>query len=301
MNKIFEFRTYLDADNFYLNTGKKIINVSNPAAYLTLGGKLVILPRLGFTEGFKQSSIGITEPLDLNKIEDFENIKTKIIRKPVHEYDVAGVEDARITENGKQLLTVGLNTYYRTSATQTIYSVVSNNKVINNKPFWYNNSIYNTGRDAFILNDNVLIFRPEADNLRSYRANYEITEHYVIIGMGIVPILEPQKVENKTGFSTNSVKISKDENLVAYHALCNNKKAEYAEGFMVLNNAGFPQRKTPLFLKTEGFLQGGDRPFTLFGCGLIKSGKEVYFVGGVGDSGIVIYSADLDKILEVMK
>ncbi len=45
----------------------------------------------------------------------------------------------------------------------------------------------------------------------------------------------------------------------------------------------------------------GDRPHVIFGNGLVLVKDTLYWVGGVSDYAIGIYSIELDKILEKLK
>lgn len=264
---------------------------TNPGGYVD-NGKLVILPRLGITDDFCKTVIGICEPIDMNNLDTINHIHTKVIITAAPTYN--GVEDARITEDGKRVLFVATNDRGPQTSLYDMVSGVS-------KPLWYNRNIVQTGRDAVFINNKVLIFRPEIEGLPSYSASYEISKKHIIITGELIKILEAKKSERKRGFSTNVVKLRKNENLIAYHAVINNKYAEYQQGFMLLNDAGIPQAESLLILKTEGALQGGRRPYTLFGCGLVKYRERIYFIGGVGDSMVAILSADITDILSEMK
>ncbi|MCK4528227.1 hypothetical protein KAW18_12720 [candidate division WOR-3 bacterium] len=290
-NSIFTLEGYWTPSDFKMTNGQQPLIATNPGAFIE-SGKLVILPRLGVTDAFEKTFIGISEPIDMDKLDALNFIPTKPLIMAAPGYN--GVEDARITEDGKQVLFVSTkdNQPPETSLYEMDTGVV--------KPLWYNRTTGETGRDAVLVNNKVLIFRREIEELPSYRASYEITKKHVFIKGGLVEINRAKEGEQKRGFSTNVVKLNNAENLVAYHSVRKNERAEYQEGFMLIDNAGIVNAQTDLILKTEGKLQEGRRPYTLFGCGLVKHKRKLWFIGGVGDWAIAIYSADLGDVLGEM-
>ena len=304
MKKIFKLEAVLVPEQVEMvDFPSKPLGIWNPAAY-TKNDKLVIIPRLHFDTTFYASSIGLCEPISFDELETYNmgkrNIKTAILMYPTTHLEVHGVEDARITEDGKKLLTVGISRGVHKS--QTTMSDFNGKKTSNPKPFLYNGSELNTGRDAFILNDHILFFRPEMALLNTYKAHYEVTANNVMITeFNDEPVLPHSKGIIKTGFSSNAVKLSNNESLVAYHGVFA-ERYEYKQGFILIDNEGNVLGKTPLFLKTEGILRyAGGRPFTLFGDGLVLRNERLFFVGGIGDMWTGIYSADIKDVLGKME
>ena len=281
----------------------KPLGIWNPAAYIK-DDKLVIIPRLHFDTHFYVSSIGLCEPIPFDELKRYNrgkhSIKASILKYPTTFLEVYGVEDARITEGGKRLLTVGVTGGPHKS--QTTMSDFDGTVVSNPKPFLYNGSELNTGRDAVLLNDHILFFRPEMALLNTYKAHYKVTTNNVVITeFNDEPVLSCSRGITKTGFSTNAVKVTNTESLIAYHGVFA-EKCEYKQGFALIDNEGNILGRTPPFLKTEGILRyAGGRPFTLFGCGLILRNEQLFFVGGVGDTWTAIYSADVGAVLDKME
>lgn len=308
--KIFNLETLLISEQFeMINYPETPLEAFNPAAYVDRNDKLVILPRLVFDTRFYVSSVGLCEPISFDKLADYnfgaKQIKTRLLKYPTTSNEMRGVEDPRITEDGKRLLTVGLGktTDGEAFTTQTTMSKISDNEIVATKPFLFEGKELQTGRDAVFINDKVLLFRPEIKTLQTYRAFYEETDtHIVISNEGLIPILELDALKNerKRGVSTNVVKLSTNEYIVGYHAAFDDK-LEYKEGFMLVTDNGEVTETSKLMLKTEGILQYGHRPFTLFGCGLVIYKDKLFFVGGVGDSWIGIFSAELSSVLERIK
>ena len=278
----------------------KPLGIWNPAAYIK-NDKLVIIPRLHFDTHFYTSSVGLCEPISFDELGTYNmgkrNIKVSMLKYPTTHLEVHGVEDPRITEDGTKLLTVGINRSAHKS--QTTMSDFDGKAVSNPKPFLYNGSELNTGRDAVLLNNHILFFRPEMAPLGTYKACYKVTKNNVVITeVNDKLVLPHSKGIIKTGFSTNAVKVSNTESLIAYHGVFA-EKYEYREGFVLLDNEGNVLGRTPLLLKTEGILRyAGGRPFTLFGDGLVLRKGKIYFVCGVGDVWTAIFSANVGDILD---
>jgi len=305
--KLFEDICLLQPENFHItNYNRKSISAFNPGAYENEEGKLVIMPRLVFDDRFYVSSIGLCEPISFHDLIDFgnenRNIETNLIKYPEMHQEINGVEDPRITEDGKKVLTVGINLHSSYHTTQTTMMGFDGKKMFNAKPFSFNDSIWNTGRDAVLVNDNILLFRPEssANRFLSYRAFYEeIDDRIEISNKNLEVVLETFPNERKRGFSTNIVRLSSNENLVGFHGALK-EKYEYREAFMIINDEGIPIATTDYILKTEGILQYGNRPFTLFGNGLILDNNRLWCIYGFGDFGIVILSTDIENVLNEM-
>ena len=280
----------------------KPLGIWNPAAYIK-NDKLVIIPRLHFDTKFYASSIGLCEPISFDELDTYNmgkrNIKVSMLKYPTTHLEVHGVEDPRITEDGKRIITVGINKGQHKS--QTTMSDFDGKETTNPKPFLYNGSELNTGRDAVLLNDHILFFRPEIPPLNTYKAYYKVnTNNVILTEFNEESVIPCSRGIIKTGFSSNAVKLSNNESLVAYHGVFADKH-EYKEGFVLVDNEGNVLDRTPTFLKTEGILRyAGGRPFTLFGDGLVLRNERLFFIGGLGDVWTAIFSADVGDVLERM-
>ncbi len=296
---IFSMEAFLTPERFVLSDyPRRPTSAFNPAAYVRQG-KLVLLPRLIFDDKFYVSSVGICEPISFDDLAK-EVIETRLLKYPQRIEEINGVEDPRITEDGKKLLTVGVGDNFHKS--QTMLMDFDGEHLSNERLFYFNNSVWETGRDAVLINDKVLLFRPDAipKSFTTYRVFYELKDGSVFIESdGLKAILEIGRGEKKRGFSTNAVKISSNEYLVGWHGAL--EDTSYKNGFMLVNDEGLPLGITDYLLETTGFLQYGNRPFTLFGCGLIKLKDKLFWVGGVGDWAIGIFTADLDLAMSKLK
>jgi len=114
------------------------------------------------------------------------------------------------------------------------------------------------------------------------------------------PVLTPEEWELKTGWSTNALELSANEYLVGWHAVLRN--GVYVNGLAMVSKEGellgvsdyllVPERPEELY---------GDRPGVIFGCGLIRYKEKLIWIGGVADTAIGIYAADLEKALESLR
>lgn len=303
MKNIFELEVLLVGKQFKMsNYPETPLGAWNPAAYLNDQKKLVILPRLHFDIRFYVSSLGLCKPIALESLNDVEEIRTKIIKYPTTNNEIRGVEDPRITEDGKKILTVGLGKTKdgKIFTSQTNMNTFNGSSITNTKPLLFNNDEIGTGRDAVLVNDHVLLFRPEAKPLRTYRTFYtESAENIVISDKDLMPLkeLDKQEGERKRGLSTNVVKLATNEYIVGWHNVLEDK-IEYKEGFMLIDDEGEPREISKTVLETTGILRYSARPFTLFGCGLVLYKDRLYWIGGIGDSWIGIFSAELDAVIE---
>lgn len=267
--------------------------VFNPAAYVK-AGLLYVYPRLIFDDRFYVSYVGKCEPINLEEA-CVETVDTEIFKYPMQNYEIKAVEDPRITEDGSRLLTVGITTDLRT---QTIFTDLKTGEV---KPFRSEGTIFDTGKDALFLTENVLFYRPQATPLVTYRAFYKITDEYVEIkDEDKLVVLPKQNGEQRRAFSTNAVRLSTNEHLVAFHTVLD-RCGEYMMDFVIVDNEGIPQHQTNKTLRTKGIYRYGFRPYTFFGCGLSLWEDGVYVTGGVGDWAIVINSASLGSVLDEMR
>jgi len=129
---------------------------------------------------------------------------------------------------------------------------------------------------------------------------------YADLGEGLVeedslePVLTPQEWEGKVGWSTNAVELSPNEYLVGWHAML--KSGVYVNGLALISKEGEMLAVSDYLLIPQGVEElYGDRPGVIFGCGLVKYGEKLLWVGGAADTAIGIYVADLDKALESLR
>lgn len=297
--KIFTLDALYTPEMFRMvNYPRQPLAVFNPGAY-ERDGKLVMLPRLSFDESFYVSSIGLSEPLEYDALDIHKEISTRLLKYPEHRLEINGVEDARVSENGKLVWTVGVNRGDK--STQTTVMGFDGHILSKPRPLSVGGLIDNTGRDTVILNKDVLFFRPESRILITYRADYvDDGKFFHISRRDVVKELISGDTEKHTGLSTNAVRVYKNLYMIAWHSI-SKELGEYRQAFLLVDKDGFSLGTTDMILRLDGNLRYGNRPFTLFGCGLVLHGNTLYFVGGVGDWATVIYSADVNDVLSEIK
>ena len=300
-SSIFKMEAFFTPEKFVLQDyPRRPIAVFNPAAF-TQNGQLVLLPRLIFDDQFYVSSIGICDPIPIDHLSTVQTINTNLLRFPSDAHDFKGIEDPRITEDGKKLIWVALD---RSNVSRTVMADFdsANRRVSNERTLYLKNSELPSGRDAALINNKYLLCRPEYNTKYSFSAPYSVSifENVFIQPSELQVTLAAEKWEEKVGFSTNVVKLSSNEYLVGWHAVLN-RNAEYVNGFAILNDVGEILGTSNYVLWSEDFMRYGNRINTLFGCGLIKYLDRLYWAGGVGDWSCAIFSANLQEALNTIK
>jgi predicted GH43/DUF377 family glycosyl hydrolase len=103
------------------------------------------------------------------------------------------------------------------------------------------------------------------------------------------PVLVPEAWEEKVGWSTNTVKLSTNEYLVGWHAVLK-EDLSYKDGLALVNSEGKLLAISNYLLAPQGLAENyGDRPFVIFGDGLVKYEDYLIWVGGISDYGIGIF------------
>jgi predicted GH43/DUF377 family glycosyl hydrolase len=103
------------------------------------------------------------------------------------------------------------------------------------------------------------------------------------------PVLAPEAWEEKVGWSTNTVKLSTGEYLVGWHAVLK-EDLSYKDGLVLVSSEGKLLAISNYLLAPQGLAENyGDRPFVIFGDGLVKYEDYLIWVGGISDYGIGIF------------
>lgn len=298
MNEIFKLETLFTPQQFVLCDYPRVPTAAfNPAAFNLPGtDEIVIFPRLIFDDQFYVSSIGVCEPISLAELSSVKTLTTRLLATPTDTTDFKGLEDPRITSDGKKMLHVALD---ERNVSRTVLSTLTAGDLYNFRTLRLSEEDTPSGRDAAIINDKYLVFRPEMEDLISYSVPY--SQDGIIDFKNAIEVLSPLKSELKRGFSTNAVKISSNEHLIMYHSVLQ-QNLEYTNGFAVFNEIGeILGISDPFFRLPHNFLRYGNRPQTLFGCGLILHNDILYSVNGVGDWALGLFTASLEDVLKQIK
>jgi len=283
-----------------INYNRKPVAVFNPGITIH-NDKLILFPRLVFDYYQYVSSIGYTEI----PISDFPNsirfpLNTKIIQYPTTISDIWGNEDSRgykdwllwvkLGKNKETNFTIGKIDFQN----QTIFN--KSNILLRRKHVLLKNE--KTGRDFAVLNSSYMLCRPERNIKYSgittwHRAGNDCYLDWQDLRF----LLKSETWEKKIGWSTNVVKISKDLNLIGWHAI-NKVDYGYYNGLAIIDNDGDLQGISDYLLWASGLNQiYGDRTNVIFGCGLVLINKSLYWIGGISDYSIGIFKANLDTAL----
>lgn len=308
MGRIFERMCLLNRRNFTItNYLRAPIAAYNPAVIIR-NDDLYLFPRLIFDYDFHASSIGMCEPISLSCIDDdLENLKldTKIIQFPQTKINLRGCEDPRGWNNRLQWVDLESLGTSENSEVRTHHSIgeidFKEKEIINKKTFEFVKEWspkIESGRDFAILNDKIMLCRPECSSLDCYSTTwYEDNEGAYLNYHDLKVIIKTNSNEIKTGWSTNVVKISKNIYIVGWHTVRKDNLVYY-NGLAILNEEGELQGLSKSLLYAEGIDEiYGDRPNVIFGDGLFIHNNFLYWIGGCSDYCIGFFRCPLDMAM----
>ena len=146
-----------------------------------------------------------------------------------------------------------------------------------------------------------LLTRPEIRGLSAGWWGILDIEDLTINAENMKIVLYPEKWEFKVGWSTNAVKLGSNEYLVGWHGIYKETNA-YLNGLAIVSNDGSLLAISDYLLASKELWETyGDRPYVIFGNGLIMKKDVLYWIGGVCDYAIGVYSVDFDKVMEKLK
>ncbi len=287
----------------------------NPGALLE-GKKLYILPRLIFDYYKYVSSIGLFS-IDIDDVLSKTlpgEYKAKIILWPKNLWEFKGCEDARVAKVGDEywiLYTGNRHLERELPGIGPPYEFQGFAKLdrewreIERKFLRFVGHNVSQVKDSAFLDVKgdhaTMLLRPTIDGVGvgwSGLVNVVTGEVYPD---SLKPILPVAPWELKVGWSTNAVKISSNEFLVGWHGVL---RADYSykNGFAIVDKDGDLLGVTQYLLAPRGIVEEyGDRPFVIFGDGLVLYKEQIIWVGGVSDYAIGIFRTEIDKILENVK
>jgi len=309
---IFERVLYIEPEHIFIEnyTRKKPISVFNPGA-LIRNTTVEIFPRLVFEYHWYVSSIGKFE-LELKNIKKGiveRPILTKIILSPQEDWELKGVEDPRVIEisgnyfilyTSVELTNGKIRPLQALAVMDEKYSIIRKFffKILQNAEL----KIPNSWKDSAFLelykkSKALLLTRPSFNSLEiCWVCELDLIEGIVEFN-SLRPVLVNEEFEIKVGWSTNALKISSNEYLIGWHGVGIDMK--YRNGLAILDRDGELKGISNYLLEPKGLIESyGDRPFVIFGCGLIKTNDELYWIGGISDYMIGIFRTDLDMVIE---
>ena len=306
--RMFERLCLLNPLNFNItNYNRMPLAAYNPAIIIR-ENNLYLFPRLVFDYCYWTSSIGMCKPIPLPRIsENLENwdLDTKIIQYPQTKLNLRGCEDPRGWNNRLEWVDLESLGTAKNSKVRTHHSIgtidFERRELIDKKTFefvkeW--STKIESGRDFAILNDKIMLCRPQCKSLDCYSTTWhEDNEGAYLNYHDLKIIIKTDSDELKTGWSTNVVKVAKHRYIVGWHAVRKDDMIYY-NGLAILNEEGELQGLTEGILYAEGIDEiYGDRPNVIFGDGLFIYNKFLYWVGGCSDYCIGFFRCPLDKIM----
>ncbi len=157
-------------------------------------------------------------------------------------------------------------------------------------------------RDSFPISKRCMALRPWLERLDTGGFFVGARDDTVVDFKTVeaVPELLPTEYEKKSGGNC-AVKISSNEYLVLLHGV-DNHYGMYYHYAALFSEAGelLAVSEKPVISPGIG-IYSGTRPATVFACGIVKHGNTLLVTAGKDDEILVIYEAELDKVIEAMK
>ncbi len=296
----------------------------------------VILGYYLYVSAIAEVKIPLVDVLE-NDVLD-KKYKARIVVSPDNRYDIWGTEDPRVyILDGKLAMTyTGRTKYYFNSKihTQKTFPMTAFRKEFPSKKFngenlWVKKYVHvpdNGMRLNLVSDKDAFLYKPSPDSnlLLFHRPHLVSDKFYTLISKvkgykkvhnGVqevihgesIAVMEPAKHEIKIGWSTPPIRLNDKEIIAFLHGVDND--IEIYRLFAVHLEIGKEdiviKAVTPRYIMSpkEDYERFGDRPYTVFPCGLWKLNKEEYLISyGAGDyfTGIGLINlndllAELDK------
>jgi len=293
----------------------------NPGAWMNeKRGELQVFPRLVFDYYNYSSSVGLfrLDPEDVLRGDLPEKVSTELVLWPDREWEFQlGCEDPRIgyREEEDELLMLY-------TASQRYYDMSGE---LIQKPAqglaFFTEEMELKSKDRLAIVDDrgsyvppckdsafldiegdraEMLLRPNvAGKEFCWRGTARLDEGEVSLE-SLRPVLAPAGWEAKIGWSTNGLRLGPDAYLVGWHGVQQEDLA-YKEGLALVSGEGDLLAISDYVLEPEGVRENyGDRPFVIFGDGLVRIEDKLLWVGGVSDYCIGFFLAELKDVLEVL-
>ncbi|RLE85416.1 MAG: glycosidase [Thermoprotei archaeon] len=316
---IFERKLYLYPSSFEVaNYSHRTPLVSfNPGA-LVKDKTLYIFPRMIFDYYKYVSSIAFLKV----SIEDVLNgrlktpLRCKILIWPRNLWEFLGAEDARahLVDDRIYILYTGKGYYLEEKAAKRRdvlgFAEIDHEGSALRKAFFRirgkeGDYLTPSNKDSTFLwikgDKAMMLTRPEIAGLRiCWRAEVDLKEH-VILEDALTPVMNFENWELKVGWSTNAVRLSRNEFLVGWHGMLRDDLS-YRNGLAIVDDQGELLAVSDYLLSPKGLVEEyGDRPLVIFGDGLILYKETLIWVGGVSDYIIGVFTTQLQKALDKLR
>lgn len=297
-----------------VNFHKRPVASFNPGALL-VGRELWVFPRLIFDYYSYTSSVGFFK-LNVEEVlagEWEKPLETRVVLWPRMLWEFKGCEDPRAAAFGDEILLLytGLGYARREDIDRRVSWVqglarLDRSLAVKERRFMSIRSgeerVTPRMKDCAFIDvkgrEATMLCRPTISGIEICWSGVADLENGSLSASSMRPVLVFEEWELKMGWSTNVVKLSKDEYIVGWHGVLA-EDYSYREGLAVVNREGELLGVSDYLLAPRGVVEEyGDRPLVIFGCGLVKYKDQLIWVGGVADCGIGIFSTSVDEALE---
>jgi len=316
VDDIFTRRYYIAPQDLLITNYPRTLPVAafNPGA-LERDGKLLVFPRLVFDYYTYNSCVGVFE-LDMAEVIQGRiktPLETRIVLWPEKIWEFGhGCEDPRVipVNKGTYMLYTGSKHYHLRGQLirKSVLGFAELDRSLDVQRRGYFTTV--NGKESLVLSNKdsafieidgdktTMLTRPDLQGeALCWRATADL-DSLTIPEESMEPVFVPEVWEEKVGWSTNVVKLSKNEYLVGWHAVLK-EDLSYKDGLALIDRAGNLLAISNYLLAPHGLVENyGDRPFVIFGDGLVKYEDYLVWVGGISDYGIGIFISKLEEVLK---
>ncbi len=301
--------------------------IFNPAIMVDRGGAIIYARIVMGYFTYVSSIIEVRVPLDdiYSGVVSKKTYRSRIVISPDNRYDIWGTEDPRVYAIDDKILmtycgrTVNyFNHKLGLELTLPVTAVLSNGS-------WRKICVHTLGeklrrhvlsdKDAFLvkLGDKLYFFhRPHMDDNVAYLTISRVSDDLSDSDGGIrevgvygtVEVLSPAGFEEKVGWATPPIPISSNSVISFIHGVDREIRAYRLFAIeLELNREEVVVRAvTPSYIMEPRMTYElfGDRPYTIFPCGLWRTGDKYLVTYGAGDFVVGIGEIDVNDVLGVL-
>jgi predicted GH43/DUF377 family glycosyl hydrolase len=293
---------------------RRPVSAFNPGALLR-DKELLILPRCIFEFYSYSSSIALF-CVDVEEMLEegiHRPLETRLILWPRELWDIRGCEDARIHEADDENLLLYTGVGFSRESGRLVKTYVQGLARFDEGWRELRRGYFTIAeegetyrpetKDSAILKlegqEASMLTRPTIEDVRlCWRCRADLEELRM---WSLDPVMAPEEWESRIGWSTNALRLSRDEYLIGWHGASNLDLA-FRNGLAIVDGDGCLLAVSDYLLEPRGLVEEyGDRPQTLFGCGLIGYDEYLLCIGGIGDCCIGVFLADMEEALERLR
>jgi predicted GH43/DUF377 family glycosyl hydrolase len=237
----------------------------------------------------------------------------RIVIQPDNKYDIWGVEDPRVCIiEGKAVITYAGRTinYFKPGLERVlpIVAVREDDGWKKVRVFTFSGEKVVSDKDAFLADVNGLtLFHRIHTQSKEYHCITNDVQADVLNGKELVKsdlssariVLKAASFEDKIGWGTPPVKVGK-EYLLLLHGVDNNQWYKVFAVLMDKNKKITAVTRCYIMEPRESYEVYGDRPFTVFPCGLCKVDDKLLVSYGAADFASGIGEIDLSRLMSLL-